>query len=108
MGTVAHKLPYHLAWDATSTSHSELSLRLGTTQIEVFAWESDGIPIWCKDEHGTPFSVKRCPNAELTFIYLRGNNAGNASYLHPKCRPLLTRRSTPGTEREERKDFLSS
>jgi len=57
-GTFAHKLSYHLAWDATSTSKEELSLKLGTTEIEVFAWEDGDIPIWCKDEDGKPQSVK--------------------------------------------------
>ncbi|KIM26376.1 hypothetical protein M408DRAFT_330567 [Serendipita vermifera MAFF 305830] len=51
-GTFAHRLSYHVAWDATSMSKNELSSRLGTTGIEVFAWEGDDRPIWCKDEHG--------------------------------------------------------
>ncbi|KIM20664.1 hypothetical protein M408DRAFT_333875 [Serendipita vermifera MAFF 305830] len=51
-GTFAHKLPYHVAWDAASTSQTELVSRLGTIGLEVFAWEGDSIPTWCKDEHG--------------------------------------------------------
>lgn len=51
-GTFAYKLPYHLAWDATSMSESELIRKLGVVGIEVFAWEGDGIPTWCKDEQG--------------------------------------------------------
>jgi hypothetical protein len=57
-GTFAHKLQYHVAWDATSTSKSELRLKLQTVGVEVFAWEGDrGPPIWCKDEHGKPRPV---------------------------------------------------
>ncbi|KIM26380.1 hypothetical protein M408DRAFT_330575 [Serendipita vermifera MAFF 305830] len=51
-GTFAHKLSYHVAWDATSTSKAELVHKLGEIGIEVFAWEGGNIPIWCKDEHG--------------------------------------------------------
>ncbi|KIM23486.1 hypothetical protein M408DRAFT_262258 [Serendipita vermifera MAFF 305830] len=51
-GTFAHKLSYHVAWDATATSKAELVHKLGEIGIEVFAWEGGNIPIWCKDEHG--------------------------------------------------------
>ena len=39
-------------------SQQELGLKLGTIEIEVFAWESDGAPKWCKDERGMLLSVK--------------------------------------------------
>ncbi|KIM23519.1 hypothetical protein M408DRAFT_332344 [Serendipita vermifera MAFF 305830] len=51
-GTFGHKLSYHLAWDATTTSRKELASKLTTVEIEVFAWEGDDAPIWCKDEQG--------------------------------------------------------
>ncbi|KIM23512.1 hypothetical protein M408DRAFT_262801 [Serendipita vermifera MAFF 305830] len=51
-GTFAHKLSYHVAWDATSPSETDLIGGLGTTRIEIFAWEGDDIPTWCKDEQG--------------------------------------------------------
>lgn len=51
-GTFAHKLPYHRAWDATSMSDGDLIRNLGVVGIEVFGWEGDGVPIWCKDEEG--------------------------------------------------------
>jgi hypothetical protein len=54
-GTVVYKLPYHVAWEDTSTTSPTDYLK--TIGIEVFAWESNGVPTWCKDEHGTPFSV---------------------------------------------------
>jgi hypothetical protein len=53
----AYKLPYSVAWDA-STPKNELRAKLGTIEIEVFAWENDDIPKWCKDEGGTLLSVK--------------------------------------------------
>ncbi|KIM23508.1 hypothetical protein M408DRAFT_27851 [Serendipita vermifera MAFF 305830] len=51
-GTSAHKLPYHVAWDAASTSINDISYHLGAIGIEVFAWEGDDIPKWCKDKEG--------------------------------------------------------
>ncbi|KIM23517.1 hypothetical protein M408DRAFT_262970 [Serendipita vermifera MAFF 305830] len=50
-GAIAYQLPYHLAWDI-NTPMDEIKKSLGTTQIEVFAWEGDNVPIWCKDERG--------------------------------------------------------
>ncbi|KIM26383.1 hypothetical protein M408DRAFT_192539 [Serendipita vermifera MAFF 305830] len=52
-GTFAHKLSYHVAWDAASTSKTELASKLGEIGIEVFAWEGNGVPTWCKEEDGT-------------------------------------------------------
>ncbi|KIM20155.1 hypothetical protein M408DRAFT_334111 [Serendipita vermifera MAFF 305830] len=49
--TSAYKLPYHLAWDA-NTRQEDLIGSLGTTGIEVFAWDGDGTSTWCKDEGG--------------------------------------------------------
>ncbi|KIM20153.1 hypothetical protein M408DRAFT_148390 [Serendipita vermifera MAFF 305830] len=57
-GTFAHKLSYHVAWDAALTSKNELAGKLGEIGIEVFAWEGNGVPTWCKEEDGTSGSVK--------------------------------------------------
>jgi hypothetical protein len=35
----------------------------------VFGWENNGIPKWCKDERGTPLSVKTVVAAELTILF---------------------------------------
>ncbi|KIM26381.1 hypothetical protein M408DRAFT_192451 [Serendipita vermifera MAFF 305830] len=70
-GTFAHKLSYHLAWDATTTSQKELASKLTTVEIEVFAWEGDDVPIWCKDEHGGALNGMRliCTlNADLSAL----------------------------------------
>lgn len=70
-GTFAHKLPYHLAWDAGSTSKNELSSKLTTVEIEIFAWEGDGVPIWCKDETGNVLNGMRpvcILNADLSAL----------------------------------------
>lgn len=63
-GVVAHKLSYHLAWDAASTTIQQIRLNLKTVSIEVFAWERDGnTPVWCKDEQGAPLSVQTITQA---------------------------------------------
>lgn len=70
-GTFAHKLPYHLAWNAASTSKSEIFNRLTAVQIEVFAWNGDDIPVWCKDENGKVLEGMRliCTlNADLSAV----------------------------------------
>ncbi|KIM20151.1 hypothetical protein M408DRAFT_30596, partial [Serendipita vermifera MAFF 305830] len=58
-GTFAHKLSYHVAWDAASTSKNELAGKLGGIGIEVFAWEGNGVPTWCKEEDGTALEGMR-------------------------------------------------
>lgn len=70
-GTFAHKLSYHVAWEASSTSTSDLRSSLGTIGIEVFSWEEDGTPTWCKDEHGLVMKGMRriCTlNADLSAL----------------------------------------
>ncbi|KIM20156.1 hypothetical protein M408DRAFT_334112 [Serendipita vermifera MAFF 305830] len=52
-GTFAHRLSYHVAWNAASISKGQLVRNLGLIGIEVFAWEGDDVPTWCKDEDGT-------------------------------------------------------
>ncbi|KIM23490.1 hypothetical protein M408DRAFT_332321 [Serendipita vermifera MAFF 305830] len=58
-GNFAHKLPYHVAWDAAKTSKNELIRGLETVEIEVFAWEGSDIPTWCKDEYGSTLKGMR-------------------------------------------------
>jgi hypothetical protein len=109
-GTFGYRLPYHVAWDATSTSKSELSLKLGIIEIEVFAWEDSGIPTWCKDEQGTPLRANdidiSC--AGLTSIYLRRGNERNAPYLHLECQSVFTCKSAQDPNRASRNEILPS
>jgi len=70
-GTFAHKLPYHVAWEASSMLQRELSLNLKTVGIEVFASEGDNVPVWCKDEQGDVLKGMRliCTlNADLSAL----------------------------------------
>ncbi|KIM20653.1 hypothetical protein M408DRAFT_333864 [Serendipita vermifera MAFF 305830] len=70
-GTFAHKLAYHMAWEASSTSNGDLSSSLGDIKIEVFDWQEDGTPTWCKDEYGLVMKGMRliCTlNADLSAL----------------------------------------
>jgi hypothetical protein len=60
-GIFPRKLSYHATWDAASTSQGELSHKLRTMEIQVFACEDDDIPIWCRDQYGTLRPLKGYP-----------------------------------------------
>lgn len=80
-GTFAHKLSYHVAWDAASTSKTDLSGDLGTIGIEIFAWEGDDIPTWCKDEQ------RRVMNGMRLICTLQANLSAFAGGLELKNGP---------------------
>ncbi|KIM26377.1 hypothetical protein M408DRAFT_330568 [Serendipita vermifera MAFF 305830] len=70
-GTARYKLPYHIAWDAASTSKNDLLNGLTTVRIEVFAWDGEDVPVWCKDEDGNVLKGMRliCTlNADLSAL----------------------------------------
>jgi hypothetical protein len=48
----AYESPYVHVVNAANLTLPELAKSLGFVELEVFAWEGSGVPIWCKDENG--------------------------------------------------------